>query len=76
MIVVSIFKENAGFNNPTSAVTFEACKKRLKLYFSDLEKVKQKIMAGEIINIPYLTLQRDRRINEGKGIDNERRKQA
>ena len=76
MIVVSIFKENAGFDNPISAVNFEACKKRLKLYFSDLEKVKQRIIAGKIIDLPYLTLQKDRRINEGKGIDNERRKQA
>jgi len=74
MIVVSIFKENAGFENPVSAVTFEACKKRLRLYFSNLEKVKQKIVAGGIIDIPYLTLQRDRRIKEEKGIENERRR--
>ena len=73
MIVVSIFKENAGLDNPASAVTFEACKKRLRLYFSDLEKVKQKIIAGEIIDIPYLTLQKDRRINKEKQFKNERR---
>ncbi len=59
--------------NPTSAVNFEACRKRLKLYFSDLEKVKQKIIAGEIINLPYVTLQKDRRIKKEKCFKNERR---
>ncbi len=76
MMIVSIFKENTGFDNPVYAVPFEACKRRLKLYFSDLEKVKQKIIAGEIINSPYVTFQRDRRIKEEKRIENERRKQT
>ena len=74
MMVVSIFKENAGVKNPISTVTFESCKRRLKLYFSDLEEVKQRIIAGEIIDIPYVTFQKDRRINKEKRIDNERRK--
>ena len=75
MLVVRIFKENArDVAGLTSAVTFESCKKRLKLYFTNLEKVKERIIAGEIIDIPYITFQRDRRVNEKKMIRNERRK--
>ena len=75
MIVIRIFKENAGnITGLTSAITFEDCKKRLKLYFSDLKKVKAKITTGEIIDIPYITLQKNRRINNKKMIRNERRK--
>ena len=75
MIVVEIFKDDAGkFGNLTSTVTFEDCKRRLRLYFSDLKKVKERIIAGEIISIPYLTFQKDRRINKDKRIKNERRR--
>ncbi|GAJ12718.1 unnamed protein product [marine sediment metagenome] len=74
MIVVRIFKDNAKkFANLVNAVTFEACKRRLGLYFSDLKKVKERIIAGEIINIPYVTFQKDRRINKENRIKNERR---
>jgi len=77
MIIVRIFKDNARkFANLTAAVNFEACKRRLRLYFSNLEKVKEKLIAGEIISIPYVTFQRDRRIKEEKRIENERRKQT
>lgn len=75
MIVVEIFKDSAGnFSNLTSTATYEDCKRRLRLYFSDLKKVKEKIIAGEIISIPYLTFQKDRRINKDKRIKNERRR--
>ncbi|MBA7700206.1 hypothetical protein ES703_108915 [subsurface metagenome] len=75
MIIVRIFEDNARkFANLTSAVNFEACKRRLRLYFSDLKKVKGRIKAGEIISIPYVTLQKDRRINKKKMIRNERRR--
>jgi len=75
MIVVSIFKGNArSIAGSTCQVTFENCKKRLRLYFSDLRKVEEKILSGEIIDIPYLTLQKDRRLNNEKRIGNERRK--
>ena len=75
MITVKIFKDNARkFANLTTAVDFEACKRRLRLYFSDLEKVKERIIAGEIISIPYVTFQRDRRVNKEKSIKNERRR--
>jgi dsDNA-specific endonuclease/ATPase MutS2 len=75
MIVVKIFKDNAKkFANLTTAVTFEDCKRRLRLYFSDLEKVKERIIAGGIIDLPDLTLQRDRRVDEEKRVRNERRR--
>ena len=75
MITVKIFKDNARkFANLTTAVNSEACKRRLRLYFSDLEKVKERIIAGEIISIPYVTFQRDRRVNKEKSIKNERRR--
>lgn len=74
MIVVRIFKDNAGkFANLTSAVTFESCKRRLRLYFPDLEKVKERIIAGEIIDLPYVTFQKYRRVNKEKRFENERR---
>jgi len=73
MIVVRIFKGDAGkFANLISAVNFEACKRRLRLYFSELEKVKERIIAGEIISIPYVTFQRDRRKKDIPVGDNRR----
>ena len=75
MLVVRILKDNAeNFASYTSIVTFESCKRRLRLYFTNLEKVKERIIAGEIIDIPYITFQKDRRINKKKMIRNERRK--
>ena len=75
MIIVRIFKDNARrFANLVTAVNFEACKRRLRLYFFDLKKVKERIIAGEIISIPYVTFQKDRRVNKEKGIKNEQRK--
>jgi len=75
MMVVRIFKDNARkFANLTNAVNFEACKRRLGLYFSDLRKVKERIIAGKIIDLPHLILQRDRRVNEEKRIRDERRR--
>ena len=74
MIIVRVFKDNAGnFANLASAVTFEACKRRLRLYFSDFEKVKERIIAGEIISIPYVTFQRDKRKKDISVGDDRRR---
>ena len=75
MIVVRIFKDNARkIANLTTTLSYEACKRRLKLYFSNLERVKERIIAGKIIDLPYLTLQRNRRVSEEKRIRNERRR--
>jgi len=74
MLVVKIFKDNAGrFANLTSAVNFESCKRRLKLYFSNLEKVRERILSGEIISVPFVSFRKDRRVKNEK-VKNERRK--
>jgi len=74
MIVIQIYKDNAEqFAGITSAVTFDFCKRRLRLYFTDLEKVKKRIIDGEVIDIPYMTLQKDRRV-KNKKVNNECRK--
>ncbi|GAH19009.1 unnamed protein product, partial [marine sediment metagenome] len=39
----------------------EKCTKQLKCYFSNVNKVKEKILAGKIIDTPYVIFQRDRR---------------
>lgn len=75
MIVVRIFKDNAWYLAGIAiAVNFENCIKQLKYYFSNIIKVKERIIAGEIIDLPYLTFQRDRRINKKKRFENERRR--
>ncbi|GAI30793.1 unnamed protein product [marine sediment metagenome] len=74
MIVVQKYKKDAEqFSGITSAVTFESLKRRLRLYFKNIGQVKARLFAGEIISIPYVVLQKDRRIRPVK-VSNERRK--
>ncbi|MBA7516025.1 hypothetical protein ES705_08070 [subsurface metagenome] len=74
MIVVQKYKDNAErFKNLTSAVTFESCKKRLRLYFRNIGKCKAMLLSGQKISIPFVTLQRDRRVRDIQP-KNERRK--
>ncbi|MBA7565243.1 hypothetical protein ES708_06919 [subsurface metagenome] len=74
MLIVQKYKKDAGeFANLTSAVTFGSLVGRLKLYFSDLKKVKAKILGGGKVSIPYMILQRDRR-RENIEVTDERRK--
>jgi len=73
MIVIRTYTEKAGeFANLTSAVDFETCKKRLRFYFKNVGEVKARLFAGEKISIPYVELQKDRRIRDIK-VENERR---
>ncbi|MBA7515460.1 hypothetical protein ES705_07500 [subsurface metagenome] len=73
MIVVQKYKKDAEqFSGLTSAVDFESLKKRLRLYFKNIGKVKAMLYAGEIIDIPFVTLQKDRRIRDLK-VEDERR---
>jgi len=75
MIMIKIFKDNAGYlAGINTAVNLENCKKQLSYYFANIIKVKERIIAGEIIDLPYLTLQRDKRVNEEKRIKNDRRR--
>jgi len=74
MIVVQTYKQNAEqFSGLTSAIDFEDCKKRLRLYFKNVGEVKARLFAGEIIDLPFITLQKDRRIRDIR-VSNERRK--
>jgi len=74
MIVIKIYKNNALYlAGKISVVRWEKCAKQLKLYFPDIEKIRDKITKGEIIDIPYMTLQKDRRIHKKK-VKIERRK--
>lgn len=74
MIVIKTCKENSSIGGTTIAVDVEYCKKHLRYYFADIIKVKGKILAGEIINTPYIIFQKDRRVNQEKRIPNERRR--
>jgi len=74
MIVVKTYKSNAWYlTGITTAIEWEKCIKQLKYYFSNINRVKEKILAGEILNTPYTIFQKDRRVNEEKGIKNEQR---
>ena len=76
MLVVQKYKKNAEqFSGVTSAVTFESLKKRLRLYFKNIGEIKARLFAGQIIDIPFITLQKDRRIRDLK-VENERREKA
>jgi len=73
MIVIQTYKKDAEqFAGLTSAVDFETCKKRLRFYFKNVGEVKTRLFAGEKISIPYVELQKDRRIRDIK-VKNERR---
>ncbi|MBA7553219.1 hypothetical protein ES705_45808 [subsurface metagenome] len=75
MLVVRTYLENAkNFAGLTSALDFEDCKKRLRLYYRNIGAVKAKIFAGEIINLPYTILQKDRRVRPVKVTDDRRKK--
>ncbi|MBA7519057.1 hypothetical protein ES705_11131 [subsurface metagenome] len=74
MIVIRTYLENAeNFAGLTSALDFENCKKRLRLYYRNIGAVKARIFSGEIINLPYTILQKDRRIRPVR-VTNDRRK--
>ena len=74
MLVVQKYKQDAEqFSGITTAIDFEDCKKRLRLYFRNIGKCKAMLYAGEIIDIPFVTLQRDRRCKDIP-VKDERRK--
>ncbi|MBA7613419.1 hypothetical protein ES703_20668 [subsurface metagenome] len=76
MKVVQKYKKDAEkFSGITSAVTFDSLKKRLRLYFKNIGEIKARLFAGQIIDIPFVTLQRDRRIRDIK-VENERRRKT
>jgi hypothetical protein len=75
MLVVQKYKQNAErFSGITTAVTFESIKRRLRLYFKNIGQVKARLFAGEKIDIPFVTLQKDRRVRDIKVSNDRRRK--
>jgi len=74
MIVVGIYKDNAkNFAGLTIVDDWKKFTRRLRYYYSNIFEVKEKILNGEVIDLPYITLQKDRRINKEKRTENERR---
>jgi len=75
MIVIQTYKKDAEqFAGIATEVTFESLKKRLRLYFTNIGKVKAMLYAGKKIDIPFVTLQKDRRIRDIKVTDERRKK--
>ena len=59
--MVKTYKSSQYLDGITIAVNFKNCIKQLKYYFTNIIKVKEKILAGKIIDTPYVIFQRDRR---------------
>ena len=73
MIVIQTYTKDAEqFAGITSAVDFETCKKRLRLYFKNVGEVKARLYSGEKISMPYVEIQKDRRVRDIK-VKNEQR---
>ena len=74
VIVIRTYQKEAGqFAGITSAVDFELLKKRIRLYYKNVGQVKARLYSGEIISLPFVTLQKDRRCRDIK-VSNERRR--
>jgi len=66
MLVVAIYKKNADIGNLTLVRDWKDFTRRLKYYYSNIFTIKEKVLNGEIIDLPYLTLRLDRRIKREK----------
>lgn len=73
MIVVGIYKDNAeNFAGLTIVGDFKDFTRRLRSYYSNIFEVKERILNGEVISLSYITLRKDRRVNN-KRVKKERR---
>ncbi len=73
MIVVQTYTKDAeNFAGITSALDFETLKKRLRLYFKNVGEIKARLYSGEKISMPFVTIQKDRRVRDIR-VKNERR---
>ncbi len=73
MIVTQTYTEKAEqFAGVTTSLDFEECKKRLRLYFKNVGEIKARLFAGEKISMPYVEIQKDRRVKDIR-VKNERR---
>lgn len=73
MIVVQTYTEKAeNFAGVTTTIDFETLKKRLRIYYKNVGEIKARLYAGEKISMPFVEIQKDRRIRDIK-VKNERR---
>ena len=73
MIVIQTYTKDAEqFAGITSAIDFETLKKRLRIYFKNVGEIKARLFTGEVVSMPYVEIQKDRRIRDIK-VKNERR---
>jgi hypothetical protein len=70
---VGIYKDNAkNFSGLTIVGDWKDFTRRLGSYYPNIFEIKEKILNGEIIELPYITLRLDRRIKREK-VEVERR---
>jgi len=75
MIIIGIYKNNAkNFAGLTIADDWKNFTRRIGFYYSNIFEVKEKILNGGIVELPYIVLQLDRRIDKKKIKDERRRK--
>ena len=73
MLVIGIYEDNAeNFAGLTIVGDFKDFTRRLRSYYSNIFEVKERILNGEVISLPYITLQLDRRVKREK-VEIERR---
>jgi len=73
MIIVGIYKSNAkNFSGLTIADDWKNFTRRIGFYYSNIFEVKEKILNGKVVELPYISLQLDRR-RENIKVKNERR---
>jgi len=74
MIVVGIYNSSArNFAGLTIARDWKHFTRRLRYYYSNIFEVKEKILNGKVVELPYISLQLDRRCKNVKVKDERRR---
>jgi len=75
MIIIGIYKSNAkNFAGLTIADDWKNFTRRIGFYYPNIFEIKEKILNGGIVELPYIVLQLDRRIDKKKIKDERRRK--
>ncbi|MBA7538289.1 hypothetical protein ES705_30564 [subsurface metagenome] len=60
---MGIYKRNAeNFSGLTIVRDWKNFTRRLRYYYSNIFEIKEKILNGAVIDLPYITLQKDRRV--------------
>jgi len=65
MKVIQIYGKDAEqYAGLTLVLDFEVCKKRIRFYYRNVGQIKARLYSGEKISMPYVVLQKDRRIRD------------